>query len=194
MYRINHTGSGLWIPGQLPKRGVNLRYRPLPQWLSCTTRTNRICSIQCGTTLRIPQAQDARTSRGYNSQWKHRPLSPYRRAHCSPCGRSTMRPPPANHQSGDDNLKLRQARAEHPAARSASTTRAGLAVQPPLKSHQSSIRAMRTQLCTQNTMGTGGGVAVARSTIHYCSVTFSFTFKDMALVKLLRKSRIVGLI
>ena len=67
------------------------------------------------TTLCIPQAQDARPVRGHNSQWKYGPLSPYRRAYCSPCGRSTMRPPPANHQSGDDNLKLRQARAKHPA-------------------------------------------------------------------------------
>ena len=61
LYGLNHTGSGLRITGQLPKRGVNLRYRPVPQWLSCTARASRICKIQCGTALRIPQAQDART-------------------------------------------------------------------------------------------------------------------------------------
>mgnify|MGYP006968175643 FL=1 len=42
-------------------------------------------------------------------------------------------------------------------------------------------------------MGTGGGVAVAQSTVRYCFVTFPFTFKDIALVQLLQKSRIVGL-
>ena len=68
-----------------------------------------------------------------------------------------MRPPPANHQSGDDNLKHRQASPEHPATGSPGTPRARLAVRPPLKSHQSSIRATRTQLRTQNTMGTGAG-------------------------------------
>ena len=78
-----------------------------------------------------------------------------------------MRPPPANHQSGDDNLKHRQASLEHPATGSPDTPRARLAVRPPLKSHQSSIRATRTQLRTQNTMGTGGGAAVAQSTVRY---------------------------
>ena len=118
--------------------------------------------------------------RGHNSQWKYGPLSPHIRAHCGPCGRSTMQPPPANHPSGDDNLKLRQARADHPATGSAGTPRAQLAVRPPLKSHQSSIRATRTQLRTQNTMGTGGGVAVAQSRVWYRRhthfVTFPFTF------------------
>ena len=52
---------------------------------------------------------------------------------------------------------------------------------------------MRTQLRTQNTMGTGGGVAVAQSTVRYCLVTFPFTFKYIALVQLLQKGRIVGL-
>ena len=66
-FGLNHTGSGLRISGQLPKRGVNLRHRPLPQWLSCTARTNRIRQIQCGTTLCIPQAQNFGTSRGYYS-------------------------------------------------------------------------------------------------------------------------------
>ena len=82
---------------------------------------------------------------------------------------------------------------EHPATGSAGTPRARLAVRPPLKSHQSSIRATRTQLRTQNTMGTGGGVAVAQSTVQYCFVTFPFTLKDIALVQLLQKNRIVGL-
>ena len=85
-----------------------------------------------------------------------------------------MRPPPANHQSGDDIFKPRQARAEHPAARSAGTTRVGLAVRPPLKSHQSSIRATHTQLRTQNTMRTGGGVSGAQSTLRYHFITFPF--------------------
>ena len=65
--RLNHTGSGLRISGQFPKRGVNLRHCPLTQWLSCTARTNRIRQIQCGTALCTPQAQNARTSRGYNN-------------------------------------------------------------------------------------------------------------------------------
>ena len=71
--------------------------------------------------------------------------------------------------------------------------RARLAVRPLLKPHQSSIRATRTQLRTQNTMGAGGGVAVAQSTVWYRFVTFPFTLKDIALVQLLQKSRIVGL-
>ena len=99
-----------------------------------------------------------------------------------------MRPPPANHQSGNNIFKLRQARAEHPTARSAGTTRAGLAVRPPLISHQSSICAMCTQLRTQNTMGTGGGVSGAQSTLRYHFITFPFTFKDIALVQLLQNN------
>ena len=45
MYGLNHTGSGLWISVQFLKRGVNLRHRPLPQWLSCTARTDNICKF-----------------------------------------------------------------------------------------------------------------------------------------------------
>ena len=108
MPRLNYTGSGLRISGQLPKRGVNLRYRPVSQWLSCTAWANRICQIQCGTALCIPQAQDARTLWGYNSQWKHRTLAPHGGAHCGPRGRSTKQPSPANHQSGDNNPAHRQ--------------------------------------------------------------------------------------
>ena len=104
-----------------------------------------------------------------------------------------MRPPPANYQSGNDIFKIRQAGAEHPAARSAGTTRAGLAVRPLLKSHQSSICATCTQLRTQNTMGTGGGISGAQPTIQYHFITFPFTLKDIALVQLLQNSRIVGL-
>ena len=52
---------------------------------------------------------------------------------------------------------------------------------------------MCTQLRTQNTMRTGGGVSVAQSTVRYRFVTFPFTLKDIALVQLLRNSRIVGL-
>ena len=124
--------------------------------------------VCCGdTTLCIPQAQDARPARGHNSQRKHGTLSPYKRAYCSPRGKSTMRTPPANHQSGDDNLKHRQASLEHTATGSSGTPRARLAVRPPLKPHQNSIRATRTQLRTQNTMGTGEGAAVAHSMVWY---------------------------
>ena len=154
---------------------------------------NCISSIQCGTTLCIPQAQDARTSRGHNSQRKHGPLSPYRRAYCSPRGRSTKQPSPTNHQSGDNNFEHCQASPEHPATGSSGTPGARLAVRPPLKPHQSSIRATRTQLCTPNTTGTGGGVSRAQSTVRYRLITFPFTFKYIALVQLLQNSRIIGL-
>ena len=101
-----------------------------------------------------------------------------------------MRPPPANHQSGNDIFKLRQARAEHPATGSAGMPTARLVVRPPLKSHQSSIRATRTQLRTQNTMGTGGGISGAQPTVRYHFITFPFTLKDIALCSF---SRIAGL-
>ena len=42
-------------------------------------------------------------------------------------------------------------------------------------------------------MGAGGGVAMAQSTVRYRFVTFPFTLKDIALVQLLQKSRIIGL-
>ena len=88
-----------------------------------------------------------------------------------------MRPPPANHQFGDDNLKHRQARSEHPATGPPGTPRARLAIRPPLKSHQSSIRATRTQLRTQNTMGTGRGAVVAQSTVRYrCQTLRNLSF------------------
>ena len=42
------TGSitldgGLRFSGQFPKRGVNLRHCPIPQWLRHTARTNSVC-------------------------------------------------------------------------------------------------------------------------------------------------------
>ena len=122
---------------------------------------------QWGTTLCIPQAQDARTARGHNCQWKHGPLSSNRRAYCSPRGGSTMRPSPTNHQSGESNFEHRQTSPEHPATGSPGTPRARLAVRPLLKPHQSSIHATRTQLRTQNTMGIGGGATVTQSTVLY---------------------------
>ena len=39
---VNHAGGCLRIFGEFPKQGVNLRYGPLPQLLSCTARMNRI--------------------------------------------------------------------------------------------------------------------------------------------------------
>ena len=57
-----------------------------------TARTNRICSIQCGATLCLSEAQDARTTRCHNSQWKHGTLPPYRGAHRGPGSGSTERP------------------------------------------------------------------------------------------------------
>src|SRR4051812_13167318 len=57
------TVGGLRISGQFLKRGVNLRYSPVSQCLSCSARANRICKVQCGTALHISQAQDARPSR-----------------------------------------------------------------------------------------------------------------------------------
>ena len=121
------------------------------------------------------------------------PLSPYRRAYCSPRGRSTKQPSSIDNPFGNNNPEHHQASPEYPATGSPGTPRARLAVRPPLQPHQGSIRAARTQLRTQNTMGTGGGAAVARTTLQYCFVTFSFTFKDIALMQLLQKSRIVGL-
>ena len=50
-----------------------------------------------GTALRIPQAQDDRTSRGHHSQWKHRALSPHGGAHCDPRIRSAKQPLKAIH-------------------------------------------------------------------------------------------------
>ena len=135
--------------------------------------------------------------RGHNSQRKHGPLSPNRRAYCSPRGRSTMRPPPTNHQSGDDNLEHSQTSPEHPATGAPGTPRAQLAVRPPLKPHQSSIRAMRTQLRTRNTKGIDGGAAATQSTVRYhrniLSQSSLFIFQDTALGQPLQKSRIVGL-
>ena len=71
LYGFNHTQGYLRISGQLPKLGVNLRYRPLSQRLSRTARTNHICKVQCGAALCIPQSQDARPSRSHYGQRKH---------------------------------------------------------------------------------------------------------------------------
>ena len=59
--------------------------------LSRTARTNRICSIQCGTSLCLSQAQDARTTWRHNNQWKYGTLPSYRGAHRCPRGRSIER-------------------------------------------------------------------------------------------------------
>ena len=110
-----------------------------------------------------------------------------------------MRPPPTNHQFGDDNLKHRQASSEHRAIGSPGTPRARLAVRPLLRSHQSSIRVTRTQLRTQNTMGTGGGAAVTQSTVRYHRIILSLKnhpffifFQDTAFGQTIQSSRIVG--
>ena len=150
------------MPMVFPKRRVNLRHSPIRQWLSRPTRTNRIRKIQCGVALCISQAQDARTSRGHNSQWKYRPLPPYGRAYCGPRGRSTKQPPPTNNQFGNDIPEHRQASPEYPATGPPGMPRARLAVRPPLKPHQSSIHATCTQLCTQDIMGIGGGATTTQ--------------------------------
>lgn len=73
-------------------RSEELIFDIVSQRLSRTAWTNRICSIQCGTSLRLSQAQDARTTWRHNSQWKYGTLPSYRGAHGGLSSRSTAQP------------------------------------------------------------------------------------------------------
>ena len=83
------------------------------------------------TALCIPHDQNATTSRGHNSQWKHRTLAPHRGAHCSPRSGSTKQPSEDNRQFGEEAIGNLQENLEYPATGSPGTFRARLAIRPP---------------------------------------------------------------
>ena len=153
---------------------------------------NRIRQIQCGPTLCIPKAQDARPVRGHNSQWEYGSLSPYRRTHCGPCGRSTMRPPPTNHQSGDSNFEHHQKEFGAPHNRitrhAKSATSSPASTQAPSKQHSCHACTIthsryhgHRRRCINESIDNAGNRQIP-------SYSFPLTFQDTALVQHPQKS------
>ena len=116
------------------------------------------CPLQCSPALRLFEAQDVRSTWHHYNQWKQGALPPHQGAYSGHCGRSTKQPYQAARPLGCQAIVLPHAGPINPTYRQSCNFRVELAAYPPpTATYISGIHTVCAQLCTQNTLGIGGG-------------------------------------